>query len=138
VIILIVFSIGLTDFTIYRYLKPNIKRLRPSHTLEKSKVLNQNQIFSLSNIRILTGRGGKWSMPSNHAANSFAFAMILALFYKRYRMWYFFIAFLVGYSRVYVVKHYPFDIIIGMIYGIAIALLFYYFWLMIRTRLENQ
>ncbi|MEA1987289.1 MAG: phosphatase PAP2 family protein [Candidatus Marinimicrobia bacterium] len=138
IFVLVILVISFTDYSAYRWLKPNIKRVRPSRAIEVYKNVNPKLENALENIRILTGRGGKWSMPSNHACNFFAIATLLTIFYFKYRYYYFISAFLVGYSRIYVGKHYPFDVIAGMFYGIFIALLFYYFWIIIRTRLEKK
>jgi len=51
-------------------------------------------------------RGG--SFPSGHAANNFAIATVLALFY-RFGWLYFFAAVFVSYSQVCVGSHYSFD-----------------------------
>ena len=138
ILVLMILVVSFTDYSASNWLKPNIKRIRPSRVMRYYKTVSPKMSNALENIRILTGRGGKWSMPSNHASNFFAAATLLAIFYFRYRYLYFISAFLVGYSRIYIGKHYPFDIFIGMIYGIFIALLFYYFWVIIRTRLEKK
>ncbi len=138
VFILMILAVSFSDYSAYNWLKPNIKRVRPSRAMKYYEDISPGLNRALEDIRILTGRGGKWSMPSNHASNFFAVATLLAIFYFRYRYLYFIVAFLVGYSRIYVGKHYPFDIFIGMIYGIFIALLFYYFWVMIRVKLEKK
>ncbi len=138
VLVLLIITVGFTDFSAYNWLKPNIKRVRPSRAMKYYEIVNSNTKMALENIRILTGKGGKWSLPSNHATNFFAVATLLAIFYFKYRYYYFLSAFLVGYSRIYVGKHYPLDVFLGMFYGIFIALLFYYFWVIIRTRLEKK
>lgn len=61
------------------------------------------------------------SFPSNHAVNCFALATVLTWYYPTLWMVFFFIAGLVGYSRVYVGVHYPLDVVIGAILGVLIA-----------------
>lgn len=61
------------------------------------------------------------SFPSNHAANSFAIAFVLSWYYIRLTPMWFLWACLVGFSRIYVGVHYPFDIIGGLVVGIACA-----------------
>ncbi|MEO6053735.1 MAG: phosphatase PAP2 family protein [Chthoniobacterales bacterium] len=63
------------------------------------------------------------SFPSGHAANNFAFATILALFYRRWGWLCFFPALIVGYSRIYVGAHWPSDILISCLLGSALSLL---------------
>ena len=60
-------------------------------------------------------------MPSNHAANIFAFAVILSYFYEKAKFPVFSLAFMVAFSRIYVGVHYPGDVIVGAILGYGIA-----------------
>lgn len=108
-------------------------RLRPCHALE--------------NVRMFrTSCGGMYGFVSSHAANVFALALFLTLRYRdakhRWRhsqaksfdpkttfrapMLYptlmFIWAAIVGYSRVYLGKHYPGDVICGAALGIAVGL----------------
>jgi len=138
IFVLMILSVSFSDYSVYNCIKPNVKRVRPSRAMEYYENVSSEMNRALEHIRILTGKGGKWSMPSNHASNFFAGATLLAIFYFKYRYIYFVTAFLVGYSRIYVGKHYPFDVFMGMVYGVFIALLFYYFWVMIRVRLEKK
>jgi len=123
--LLLLISVSLTDSIAYRVLKPGIGRLRPCKTLE--------------DVRVLEKCGGKYSMPSNHAANFFAAATLLSLFFRRARWLFFSIAFLAGaYARVYVGKHWPGDVLAGALFGVLTALAIYYLWVMLRLRLEKQ
>lgn len=85
-------------------LKGIFGRERPCHTL--------------ADINLLVGCGKSFSMPSNHAANAFAFASVVlmraggasgALSLAA--------AGLIGYSRIYVGVHYPFDVVAGGLVG---------------------
>ena len=52
---LLIISLSFTDAICAQILKPFFERIRPSH-------------LNLEGINVLTSKGGKWSMPSNHAA----------------------------------------------------------------------
>ena len=108
VFLITVLCLALTDAVAAQIIKPVVGRIRPSHEL-------------VDMIRLLVGRGGKYSFPSNHAANSMAFAIITCFFYPQMRRWLFIIPILVGFSRVYVGVHYPSDVIAGAFFGFIIA-----------------
>tara|TARA_Y100001980_G_C14555096_1_gene342930 strand:- start:2106 stop:2684 length:579 start_codon:yes stop_codon:yes gene_type:complete len=107
-LVLLIVSLSLTDLICAQILKPYFERLRPSH-------------INLEQINLLVSKGGKWSMPSNHAANMFSFAIILSNFYSRYKTFLIFLAIIISFSRVYVGVHFPGDVIVGGIIGYLIS-----------------
>ncbi len=88
-------------------LKELFGRIRPCHTLE--------------HVRLLVDCGGGKSMPSSHAANNFAAALVLTIFFRRERFLFFGIATSMALSRVYIGVHYPADILLGAAVGLIIA-----------------
>jgi undecaprenyl-diphosphatase len=97
------FSIMLAD-GLGNVLKHAIGRERPCNVLE--------------GIHLLVGCTRSFSMPSNHATNSFAFAVpFLVMTKNRLRYLFLFIAVLVSLSRVSVGVHYPGDVIAGALEG---------------------
>ncbi|MDR3235226.1 MAG: phosphatase PAP2 family protein [Prevotellaceae bacterium] len=107
---------GLTDQLGVHLFKNTIQRLRPCHESEFQGV-----------IRILEACGGQYSFISNHAANTFGLATFTSLFFrKKWYVWSIVLwAALVSYSRIYVGKHYPLDLLCGAIFGALIAYLVY-------------
>jgi len=106
-------SVGLTDLVCARVFKKAGARLRPCE-------LSQKTDFK---CRLLLPMKTSKSFPSNHAANTAAFAAAMFFMCGIKAGWPFFIlAFLVGYSRVYVGVHFPMDVLAGWFFGILIAL----------------
>jgi undecaprenyl-diphosphatase len=70
-----------------------------------------------------TTRPVSFSFPSNHASNMFALAVFLSYNYSG--SWWLCLpaAALVGYSRIYVGSHYPFDVLGGALWGVLVGLL---------------
>lgn len=76
--------------------------------------------------------GGAFGFVSSHASNSAAFASFftLILFENLFLVGtLIFYALIVGYSRIYLGVHFPFDIIGGYVYGIISGILVYFAWL---------
>jgi len=61
------------------------------------------------------------SFPSAHATFSFMMATLLAHWFPRYRIIFFIIAGLIGWSRIYLCLHYPTDVIGGALLGYGIT-----------------
>lgn len=111
----LIISLSFTDAICAQILKPFFERIRPSH-------------LNLEEVNLLTSKGGKWSMPSNHAANMFSLAIVLSYFYKKYKPLLFLLAILISFSRVYVGVHFPGDVIVGGFIGVFISSIFLILW----------
>lgn len=98
------------------FIKESVQRFRPGH---------EPSLEGL--VRLLEGKGGNYGFVSGHAANSFGFATITSLIFRKkpYTAAIFCWAAIVSYSRIYLAKHYPLDVICGAILGVAIAISIY-------------
>jgi undecaprenyl-diphosphatase len=88
----------------------------------------------LDSIHLLVNKGGKWSFPSNHAANSFVLATILSYFFSQWKYPLFILASLIGFSRIYVGVHYPGDVVFGALLGYCIAWILLSIWVILKMR----
>lgn len=84
-------------------------RLRPSH-----------QGALADQIYIPSGKGGQFGFFSSHAANSFTLAFFMGYITRRKRVWATFTlwALITSYSRIYLGVHFPFDVLVGALFGI--------------------
>lgn len=109
-ILTLALTIGVTDMMGARIFKPFFNRTRPH--LETHAPATLRMEFS----------PGNGSFPSNHAMNSFAVATVVTHFIPWMTIPFFIIAFIGGYSRLYLGVHYPTDVVAGAVIGIFLAL----------------
>ncbi len=121
---LAIITVAMSDLLCVRILKPVIYRLRPCHP---SYFINGSHTF-LAGGNFLFGYKKSLSFPSAHAMNMFALAMLFTLFFPKKAIWFFTVASLISFSRIYIGVHYPSDIVAGAIFGIAIGALVYFLY----------
>lgn len=110
-------------------IKDIFQRPRPSHNPEFEGI-----------IRMLESRGGLYGFVSNHAANVFGFAVFTSMFFKNrlYGWWIFIWAVMVSFSRIYVGKHYPGDVLFGALEGAMAGYIIYKLSLLLYNHLTNR
>ncbi len=111
-LIFIALSLAIGDGLVCGTIKRAVGRPRP--------------FVQFQDARLLTGKGSSGSMPSSHAANTTAVAIVLAVFYPRTRRLMTTVTFLVCLARVYSGVHFPSDVIAGaMLAGIYTPAILY-------------
>lgn len=119
---------GLTDQTT-NLIKDTVCRLRPSHEPLLEGI-----------VRMPEGSGGLYGFSSGHAANTIALALLTSAMFRR--RWYTVVMFLwsltICYSRVYLAKHYPGDILAGILLGLLVAYIIFSLWAVVLDRLKQR
>jgi len=128
VIIAILINFGLTDAISSRIFKPGFKRLRPCKVeLLKPIIHTYGKCY-----------GGKYGFVSSHAANTMGLGLLLTLLFN-FKYWWIsvFIPYsvIVSYSRIYLGKHYPLDILGGWALALVTSLVVFYLFRKIYFRL---
>lgn len=128
VVLGVVLLVGLADWTSVHFFKDVFMRLRPSH---------EPALEGL--VRVPFSKGGLYGFVSSHAVNCFAIASYATFALRRcfpvfqYGILFFWAA-LIGYSRIYLGRHYLGDVVCGALWGILLACLV---WLLIRSVLSK-
>lgn len=110
--------------------------------LIKNTVCRPRPCYTLSDVTMFrTHCGGQYGFVSSHASNSFALLTLLWLRYRRHTLavilmalW----AVTTCYSRIYLGKHYPGDIICGAAYGIIVGQVVYATMTMIEKKMKKS
>lgn len=125
-------SVGITDALVVDSLKSLVGRPRPHEVLVGVRTLDlakaKPRFLALGKpLKVKYSRPGSPSrgnsFPSGHAANNFAVATVVFLFYRRWGWVAFLPAALVSYSRMYVGVHWPLDVLVSCFLGTGISLL---------------
>lgn len=109
-------SLGVGHFINENIIKLIFTRTRPFNANPEFK----DFIYSLN-----YNLPGSYSFPSGHTASSFNCALILTLFNKKFAFFAYPLATLIGLSRVFMLVHYPTDVLAGAIVGTLVALMMF-------------
>lgn len=129
-----VIALGMAGIVVSGVVKPLVMRPRPDlHLGEQVVVVTEKPALLFWN--------NDYAFPSGHAAIAFAGAYILSREIrskKRKKLYiglFYSIAFMTAFSRMYLGKHYPLDVIIGALIGVGVAS---YIWKLIGKMVNKK
>lgn len=132
--ILLALAMGATDLAC-NAAKHAAGRLRPLHAVAGTYYQESGQWRRLP-ADFVPDREKDTSFPSAHAANTAALAVLASLLWPRIRRGAWALPLIVGWSRVYLGKHYPLDVAAGWLYGALLGWLFWLAWKRLAPRLR--
>lgn len=132
--IVLVLAMGLSDMTC-NAVKHSVGRVRPLNAVAGTYLQESGQwLRRPADFTPSTEPGS--SFPSAHAANTAAIAVLASLLWPRLRRGLWALPVLVGWSRVYLGKHYPLDVAAGWLLGALLGWCCWLAWRRIAQRLR--
>lgn len=118
-LLFLILAVTISDQTC-NLIKNSTERYRPSREVS---LANDIHLYQKSDGTFY--RGGVYGYPSAHASNSMVLAVFIIIFIAHKRKWILAIALLwsllMGYTRIYLGVHYPFDVLSGFLLGFIIT-----------------
>ena len=136
-VLLLGLSVGITDMSC-NLVKDTVGRHRPFQTVEGTHFFTSDRQWIVVDEPSYAPGSIGGSFPSSHAATSMAVATVVALLFRRSRPWIFALPLLVGWSRIYVGKHFPVDVLAGWCLGMLIALAVWQAWRWLLVHMLGQ
>lgn len=110
-------AVALGDLASRRIVKAFVMRPRPNY------------------VDIVCNVGKCWGFVSSHATNISAVAVFLCLYDRRNIYWAFPVVTLVCFSRIYLIDHFPLDVIGGMVLGAGVGV---FIWFIFKTEFAQK
>ncbi len=118
-LLLLAVAVGLSDMAT-NMLKEASGRVRPKDAMAGVYYM-QGTEWRRQTLDFAQTRERGYSMPSSHAANSMAAAVVIGTVAPPLAPVMVAVSFASGYSRVYKARHYPLDVLAGWLLGLCIA-----------------
>lgn len=132
--IVLVLAMGISDLAC-NAAKHAVGRVRPQHAVAGVYYQESGQ-WVRKPADYTPDRERGTSFPSAHAANSMALTVLAMCFWPRLRRGLWALPLLVGWSRVYLGKHYPLDVLGGWVLGALLGWGIWLAWKRLAPRLK--
>lgn len=119
-------GMGLSDVST-GFVKKQIHRVRPLNAIASTHH-QANGYWEQRTADYKQTKENGTSYPSAHAANTMCLAILIMLLWPRFKRWPLLLPLAVGYSRLYVGKHYPTDVMAGWLMGAIVAIAVWLIW----------
>lgn len=127
----ILVAVALADQLTSAFMKPFFERLRPSHEPSLQGIIHLVNDY----------HGGLYGFASGHAADTTAVSLFIFLLLRqthRYAWLIFLWTAAMSYTRIYLGVHYPGDVLVGMLVGLACGYSCYRLYLLAKNKLPEK
>jgi undecaprenyl-diphosphatase len=128
-------AIGLSDMSANIF-KDAVGRVRPLNQIAETW-LHEDGKWQQRPADFKRQKQDGTSYPSSHAANAAAAICLVFIFIPGTRNWIWIIPLVIGYSRLYLGKHFPTDVLAGWVFGLGPGFVCAWIYYSINSRLPE-
>ena len=136
-VMLLGLSVGVADMSC-NVIKDEVGRYRPFQTVAGTHFFTPDRQWTVVDEPSYAPGSIGGSFPSSHAATSMAVALVVSLLFRRSNPWIFALPLFVGWSRIYVGKHLPVDVVGGWCVGMLSVLVVWWGCHLLFIRFFNR